>query len=357
MTTFVPQWVYADSPDEYGSPRKAWVPADFGMDGRFATVQILSRGGQGYALLAKDRWSGGDVVVKGMWWPETALGDPRNVLAPLSQHQKARRQGLHAARQAAQLTQQCPVVISVESQPSPSLTEAGHPQPQIESFLVQQFIGQQGGASITLQQDIDARRAENRPYTADELLDLAEQLCNTLAALHADRHEDDKSSKGWIHADIKPENILVLGPPARYVLIDYDAAVRIGGRVDTTTAAYAPPSAEGTDEPSEKSPAAERFDIYMLGATLAHAAALQRLSEEHRRLLYAEKAAYEETAPARRFLTRQGYGPVLTSALITCLSARTYRLANVDRVRIDVARARRVTALQSALSTLGGGPR
>ncbi|MGW2045370.1 hypothetical protein ACWCPF_09305 [Streptomyces sp. NPDC001858] len=357
MTGFEPQWVHADSPDENGSPRRAWVPADYGMDGRFATREIISRGGQGYALLAEDRWSGGDVVVKGLWWPETALDDPQNVLTTLSQHQKARRQGLHAARQAAQLTQQCPVVISVEAQPSPSLTEAGHPRPLVESFLVQQFIGAHGTASITLQQDIDARKANEDHYTEAELLDLAEQLCNTLAALHADRHENDKSSKGWIHADIKPENILVLGPPARYVLIDYDAAVRIGGRVDTTTPAYAPPSAEGTDEPSEKAPAAERFDIYMLGATLAHAAGLKRLSEEHRRQLYAEKPAYTDTAEARRYLTSLGHGPVLTNALITCLSWRTFRLSTVDRVRIDLARARRVTALQSALRTLGGGSR
>lgn len=356
MTAFQPQWVEADGPDERGAPRKAWVPAEYGVDGRFATRRVLSRGGQGYVVLAEDRWSGGDVVIKGMWWPETALDDPRTVLTTLSDHKRQRDQGLRAAWQAAQLTQQCPVVISVETQPSPSLIAAGRlPNPDNESFLVQQFIGQRGGTSLTLQQDIDNRAQQNRRYTEDELLDLAEQLCNTLAALHADRHTDKKSSKGWIHADIKPENILVLGPPARYVLIDYDAAVQIGGRIDTTTRAYAPPSAAGSDEPGEKTPAAERFDIYMLGATLAHAAALKRLTDQQYRQLYADDP--KESAPARKYLTSLGYGPVLTGALITCLSSWRFRLSTVDRVRMDLARARSATVLQSVLRSLGGAAR
>lgn len=352
MTGFTPGWVHAEHPDELGSPRKAWLPAEYGMDGRFATRRLLARAGQGYAVLAEDRWSGGDVVIKGMWWSQTALDDPRSVQSALSEQQRQRRQGLRAVRQATQLTQQCPVVISVEAQPSPSLTAAGrHPDPPAESFLVQQFIGQPGGNSLTLEDDIKARKDKGRKFTEIELLDLAEQLCNTLAALHAERHTGKTSSKGWIHADIKPENILVLGPPARYVLIDYDAAVQIGGRIDTTTRAYAPPSPEGTDEPAETAPAGERFDIYMLGATLAHAAALKRLTDQQYRQLYAEDR--EVSAPARRHLNTLGYGPVLTNAIATCLASRQFRLANVDRVRIDLARARSGTLLESALRTLG----
>ncbi|MFI6442247.1 hypothetical protein [Streptomyces sp. NPDC050759] len=354
MSGFTPGWIQAETGDEHGSPRRAWIPADFGADGRFVTRDLLAMAGQGYIVLAKDRWSGGEVVIKGMWWSETALDDPRLVQNALSVQQAQRRQGLKAVRQATQLTQQCPVVISVESQPSPSLTAAGrHPDPvPPESFLVQQFIGQRGGASRNLQKDIEVRAEEKRRFTEDELLDLAEQLCNTLAALHRERHSDRTSSKGWIHADIKPENILVLGPPARYVLIDYDAAVQVGDHISTTTQAYAPPGQEGSDEAGELGEAHVRFDIYMLGATLAHAAALKRLDAQQYRQLYAEDR--DASAPGRKYLTSLGYGPVLTNALATCLSARKFRLATVDRVRIDLARARSATVLQSALRTLGG---
>ncbi|MFF4060231.1 hypothetical protein ACFYZ8_31890 [Streptomyces sp. NPDC001668] len=353
MSEFVPHWEHADHADEFGLPRRAWIPAEYGTASRFVTRRLLARAGQGYAVLAEDRWSGGDVVVKGMWWPETALDDPRQVHSVLSSQESRRRQGLHAAHRASQLTQQCPVVISEESQPSPSLVAAGrHPDPPDESFLIQQFIGQRGNASRTLQQDIEERAQHGHFYTEAELLDLAEQLCNTLAALHAERHTGEKSAKGWIHADVKPENILVLGPPARYVLIDYDAAVQIGDRIATTTRAYAPPAPEGSDEPGETTEGNVRFDIYMLGATLAHAAGLRRLTEEQYRQLYAED--FETIGPARNYLNGLGYGPVLTTALATSLSARKFRLATVDRVRIDLARARSATVLLSALRTPGG---
>ncbi|MET8786174.1 hypothetical protein [Streptomyces sp. NPDC004589] len=355
MSEFVPGWEHAHNADEHGSPRRAWIPADFGADGRFVTRRLLAKAGQGYIVLAEDRWSGGEVVIKGMWWSERALDDPRLVQNALSVQQTQRQQGLRAVRQATQLTQQCPVVISVESQPSPSLIAVGLSDPLSESFLVQQFIGQRGGTSRTLQDEIETRAEEQRRFTEDELLDLAEQLCNTLAALHTERHNGKTSSKGWIHADIKPENILVLGPPARYVLIDYDAAVQVGDYISTTTQAYAPPGPEGSDESGERGEANVRFDIYMLGATLAHAAALRRLDPQQYRQMYAED--FEASAPARRYLTSLGYGPVLTNALATCLSARKFRLATVDRVRIDLARARSATVLQSALRSLGGSPR
>lgn len=354
MSEFVARWERADTADEYGSARKAWIPAVFGEDHRFVTRRMLAKAGQGYIVLAEDSWSGGEVVIKGMWWSETALDDPRLVHNALSVQQNRRRQGLKAVHQATQLTQQCPVVVSVESQPSPSLAAAGrHPDPlPSESFLVQQFIGQPGGVSRTLQQEIEDRAKTQRRFTEDELLDLAEQLCNALSALHAERHNGRTLSKGWIHADVKPENILVLGPPARYVLIDYDAAVQVGDHISTTTQAYAPPGPEGSDEPGERAPAHVRFDIYMLGATLAHAAALKRLDPQQYRGLYAED--FEASAPARKHLTSLGYGPVLTNALATCLSTKRFRLATVDRVRIDLARARSATVLLSALRTLGG---
>lgn len=352
MSGFEPFWAHAERGAADDPPRLAWIAAAYGQNGRFRTKRLLAGAGQGYALLAEDSWSGGDVVIKGMWWNQTTLDEPREVKAELGKQRTQRESGLVAARRAAQLTQQCPVVISLESQPSPTLSEAGVPfdVDDEEGFLVQEFIGHRNTGARTLQDEIEKRKKRGVRYTESELLDLAEQLCNTLAALHTTRHTGEGEIRGWVHADIKPENILVLGPPDRYVLIDYDAAVQIGGRITTTTAAYAPPGPEGGEEVAELAPASERYDIYMLGATLAHAARLTRLTPlQCRGLYYGEQ---DIQSRVRREISDQRFGPILNSVVSTCLASQKYRLATVDRVRADLARARSATALLGALRDL-----
>ncbi|MFF1835872.1 phosphotransferase [Streptomyces sp. NPDC058231] len=354
MSGFEPFWAYAEHGGSDDVPRLAWIAEAYGQDDRFRTKRLLAGAGQGYALLAQDSWSGGDVVIKGMWWSQATLDQPREVKADLGEQRKQRESGLVAARRAAQLTQQCPVVISLESQPSPTLRRAGVPfdEDDEEGFLVQEFIGYRNTGARTLQDEIERRTRRWERYTESELLDLAEQLCNTLAALHATRHTGKGEVRGWVHADIKPENILVLGPPDRYVLIDYDAAVQIGGRITTTTAAYAPPGVEGGEEVAEMAPASERYDIYMLGATLAHAARLTRLTtRQYRGLYYGDP---ETQGRVRREISDQRFGPILNSVISTCLASQKYRLATVDRVRADLARARSATALLGALRALEG---
>lgn len=353
MSGFEPFWAEAErgAPDD--PPRCAYIAAFYGQGDRFRTKRLIAGAGQGYALLAQDSWSGGDVVIKGMWWPRAVLDEPREVKAELGGQRGRRESGLVAARRAAQLTQQCPVVISLESQPSPTLRAAGVPfdEEDEEGFLVQEFIGYRNTGARTLQDEIERRAERNQRYTESELLDLAEQLCNTLAALHTTRHTDKgEVVKGWVHADIKPENILVLGPPDRYVLIDYDAAVRIGARITTTTVAYAPPGPEGGDETAELAPASERYDIYMLGATLAHAARLARLTPKQTRGLY--YGSQDVQGRVRREISDPRFGPILNSVVSTCLAPQKYRLATVDRVRADLARARSATALLGALRAL-----
>ncbi|MGW6485586.1 hypothetical protein [Streptomyces sp. NPDC055056] len=346
---FEPSWLEADTRDSNGAARRAWIPAAYGADGRFRVKSLLAGAGQGYTLLAEDSWSGGEVVVKGMWWSEEVLANPRFAQDELNTQNQQRDGGLNAARQASQLTQQCPVVISLVSQPSPTLTASGVADAPLEHFLVQQFIGNRNQAASTLKAEIKRRSRTREPFAVSELLDLAEQLCNTLAALHTPRHSAEAKATSWIHADLKPENVLLLGPPWRYVLIDYDAAVRKGARIRTTTAAYAPPAPPGSPDPAEMADASERFDIYMMGATLAEAAGLRRLSTEQYRDLYSDDPRVH--AQVKREIAEFGYGPILTSVIATCLAAPKMRLRSVALVRTDLARARAATSVLWALES------
>jgi serine/threonine protein kinase len=323
-----------------------YYPEAYG-DGRFLVRDVLATAGQGYTLLVKDTWSGAAAVLKGMWFEQSELDNP---LAGnrLSQRNGALVQGIRAAKQATQLTQQAPAVIEEIREPSPTLLEVGVQGDQ-ELFVVQQFIGHNWTTAMTLKDDIYARRTEGRKFTEGELLDLADQLCNTLAALHTRRRRvNGNGITYWVHVDIKPENILLLGPPWRYVLIDYDAAVEKGEYIATTTDFYAPP---GAGRESERNRADQRFDLYMLGTTLAEAAGLCRLDEDSRLGLYRGDEA--DRAEGRRRLADLGYGPILTSIIVTCLTAPDFRYSDVGVVQHELTRARRNSALHRALADLG----
>jgi serine/threonine protein kinase len=252
-----------------------------------------------------------------------------------------------------QLTQQAPTVIDVLPEPSPTLEATGIVAEESEYFVVSEFVGLRGHPVRTLEDDIDVRRKEGRPFTEDELIDLAEQLCGALAALHARRPVKGRATgrreEYWIHADVKPENVLVLGPPAQYVLIDYDAAVVDGQPISTTTPAYSPPAAPGATRGPELDAASERFDIYMLGATLAEALGLARLDDDVRRQLY---GTGREHGLAKQRLAALGHSPILTTLIASCLAEPTRRTRSVQSIQADLARARDGAVLASIL--LGG---
>ncbi|GAA4211557.1 hypothetical protein [Microbispora amethystogenes] len=321
-----------------------YYPRAYGH-GRFEVCDLIAGAGQGYVLSVKDTWSGNTAVLKGMWWENQALVDLSRARAWLEPRTRELFRGLRAAAQATQLTQQAPAIIDVLREPSPSLLAAGMRNPPEELFIVQRFVGHGATVAATLADQFEVRRAENKPFTEAELLDLADQLCNALGALHAARrHNGANGTTYWIHADLKPENILVIGPPWRYLLIDYEGAVEKGKPVEVTTEDYAP--LRGNQD-SEYDQADQRFDLYMLGATLAEAAGLRRLSPQARSALYGtDKAAHLE---ARRELAKLGYGPTLTNIITTCLARPGYRLAQVADVQHELARARQNSALQRVL--------
>jgi serine/threonine protein kinase len=322
-----------------------YLPAVYGD--RFWVRRLLASAGQGYVLLVEDAWSCGPAVLKGLWWQQAELDNPRRGIPKLHERNSEVMSGLKATRQAVQLTQQAPAIVDVLPEPAPALLAAGVPDPPEEWFVVQQFVGHGLDAAATLAEEILRRAGTNQRFTEAELLDLADQLGNALAALHRPRraHRGARTTY-WIHGDVKPENILVLGPPWRYVLIDYDSAVEVGEEIRVTTTKYAPPAAAGTpDRHPERHRADQRFDIYMLGMTLAEAAGLRRLDDDVRDHLYRGDRTAHRQATGR--IADLGYDPIITSVIVACLSA--LRVADVGKVQNDLGRARQSSALRRAL--------
>jgi serine/threonine protein kinase len=318
--------------------------ADAYGDGRFWVKRLLAGGGQSYVLLVEDTWSHGTAVLKGRWWKNAELDNPYTG-NELAFRNAELLQGLRATRQATQLTQQAPIVVEELREPAPALRAVGHPKPPTELFVVQQFVGHGWTSARTLKDELATRAEEGRQFAEAELLDLADQLCNTLAALHVPRRRDGGNrTTYWIHADIKPENILVLGSPWRYVLIDYEGAVEKGEEIRFTTELYGPPTTSGS---LERQAADQRYDLYMLGTTLAEAAGLRRLDEELQNAFYSgDRAAH---TAAKRRLADLGYGPILTSIVVSCLSGPDFRLADVRIIQDELARARLNSTLHRAL--------
>ena len=97
---------------------------------------------------------------------------------------------------------------------------------------------------------------ERGPLSSGQTRNIAIQLCKALHVLH---------SLGWIHRDIKPDNVLIYGD--RTVLTDFDAA-RSPSTLKTQdtrilgTVGYAPPEQYGISETDE------RADIYAMGVLI-----------------------------------------------------------------------------------------
>lgn len=322
--------------------KRTYIPAAY-ADGRFRVLRLLATAGQGYTLLVEDTWTRSYGVLKGIWWERNALDDPRRSPAALAKGNGQIRQGAEATRRVTQLNQQAPVLVSTIAEPSPALRAMGHPDTdQIELFAVQQFVGAGNRPARTLLDLIKDRKQTGRRFSELELLDLAGQLCDTLGALHGERKDRER----WVHADLKPGNILVLGPPWRYLLIDYDGAVEQDASIYLTTDEYAPPKLAGRDDECEH--AKPEFDIYMFGATLAEAAGLQRLEPDVQMKLYGTK---DEHTEGKQALRRFGYGPILTTVIATCLASPQGRFRQVSAIAADLALARNATVLSGLLTS------
>jgi hypothetical protein len=196
-----------------------------GRIGHYEILEILGVGGFGIVFRAFDEVLERVVAVK--------------VLAPqMAATSPARKRFLREARSSAQVRhEQIVQVYAVEEQPLP--------------YLVMEFI-----PGETLQQRLD----RTGPLETVEVVQIGRQIAEGLAAAH---------SKGLIHRDIKPGNILIeSGPDLHVKLTDFglaravdDASMTQSGIVAGTPMFMAPEQAKGESLD-------HRADLFSLGSVL-----------------------------------------------------------------------------------------
>lgn len=159
--------------------------------GRYEVVEELGRGGQGRALLARDRVEGGHVVLK-------------EALRPWEEDAGARRAALQREADAA---------ARVEA---PQLARVrGLVSDPWQTYLVRDFVPGQ---------TLEARVATGGPLRPEEAARVVGEVLQGLAALHA---------AGLLHLDVKPANVVV-DEAGRAVLIDQGSARAVHGPGEAT---------------------------------------------------------------------------------------------------------------------------
>ncbi|MDX2244798.1 MAG: serine/threonine-protein kinase, partial [Leptolyngbyaceae cyanobacterium bins.302] len=147
------------------------------------------------------------------------------------------------------------------------LYQIQHPQiPQFRAtfeqdqrlFLVQDYVEGQ-----TYRQLLDQRRAQGIAFSEVEVMQLLRQLLPVLAHIH---------SKGIIHRDIAPDNIILRRQDSKPVLIDFGVVKELATRFQTMTTGIAQATTVGKPgyAPSEQMQTGKAYpssDLYSLAVT------------------------------------------------------------------------------------------
>ncbi len=147
------------------------------------------------------------------------------------------------------------------------LYQIQHPQiPQFRAtfeqdqrlFLVQDYVEGQ-----TYRQLLEQRKAQGIAFSEMEVMQLMRQLLPVLAHIH---------SKGIVHRDIAPDNIILRQQDSKPVLIDFGVVKELATRFQTMTTGIAQPTAVGKPgyAPSEQMQTGKAYpssDLYSLAVT------------------------------------------------------------------------------------------
>jgi serine/threonine protein kinase len=187
------------------------------LNERYRIDSELGRGGMGMVYRAHDTLLERDVALK--------------VLSKADLGTEGRARLLHEARATAQLNH--PNIVS--------MYDAG--EDEGDSFIVMELV-----EAPTL--------FEHEPGCLDEILSIAQQICDALEHAHA---------HGIVHRDLKPENVIITGGQAK--LTDFGLARSMTSRVSTEgaisgTVFYLPPEQALGQEVDG------RADLYALGVML-----------------------------------------------------------------------------------------
>lgn len=199
------------------------------LQGRYAIVRQLGRGGMGSVYEALDTRLGRYVAVKEAITPAAAT--PEEALEIITAFK-----------------QEATILASLHHSNLPMVYD--HFEEEGRHYLVMELI-----KGATLEELLLQR--QRKPFPVDQVIAWGDMICQALDYLH---------EHGVIFRDLKPDNIMVKDK-GTLVLIDFGIArrFRVGKSRDTAafgTVGYAPPEQYGQAQTDARS------DIYSLGATL-----------------------------------------------------------------------------------------
>ena len=213
------------------------LPVGTILQNRYRVLSILGQGGFGRTYLAEDQ---------GRFNERCALKE----LTPA-------QGGDYALDKSKELFQREAQILYQIQHPQIPQFRATFEQDQ-RLFLVQDYVEGQ-----TYRELLDQRKAQGLAFSEGEALQFMRQLLPVMAHIH---------SKGVIHRDIAPDNIMVL-PDGRSVLMDFGAARRIiGGMSQAVTTVlkpgYAPIEQYAHDGAMHQG---AWTDVYVVGSVLYQA--------------------------------------------------------------------------------------
>jgi serine/threonine protein kinase len=256
------------------------------IDGRYARVEAIGRGGFGVVWRAHDTLLERDVAIKEIEFPPV-----------LDEHEQARirEKVLREARAAARLSH--PSLVTVYD----VVEDDGRP------FIVMELV-----AAPTLAD----RVGREGPLPDREVAAIGAQVLDALAAAH---------EQGIIHRDVKPANVMV-SPSGRVQLGDFGIASIIDDPKVTSSGQLAGSPSYMAPEQANNDPAGAATDLWGLGATLYFAVEGAPPFAKDSALATLTSVVADDPRPMERATT---LAPLLTDLLVKDPAARP----SVDEVR------------------------
>jgi serine/threonine protein kinase len=212
-------------------------------NGRYQLQQVLGQGGFAITYLALDTQLKRTVAIKELC-PQGCVRDAHNQVAPITlppdQFAQIRQRFVEEAQLVAQLNH--PGIVRIYDVFQQNNT----------GYMVMEYLhGETLGAKL--------KRAGG-VLPVDEAVDYILQVCDALEVVHR---------AGYIHRDIKPDNIIHCAD-GRLVLIDFGAARHFVANQTATYTVMLTPSYAAPEQYSSAGRLDPRTDIYGLAATLYH---------------------------------------------------------------------------------------
>jgi parallel beta-helix repeat protein len=212
-------------------------------NGRYQLQQVLGQGGFAITYLALDTQLKRTVAIKELC-PQGCIRDAHNQVAPITlppdQFAQIRQRFVEEAQLVAQLNH--PGIVRIYDVFRQNNT----------GYMVMEYLhGETLGAKL--------KRAGG-VLPVDEAVDYILQVCDALEVVH---------HAGYIHRDIKPDNIIHCAD-GRLVLIDFGAARHFVANQTATYTVMLTPSYAAPEQYSSAGRLDPRTDIYGLAATLYH---------------------------------------------------------------------------------------